>query len=430
MTTKYATWIRGTESNVYNILEGGYRSGKTTIMILALCRHVANMKKGGLHIVAAESIGLARSILGEGGNGLGIKNYFGHRAKEQQYKGKDALRVDLGQGKVHWFIFVGHSKSNSFQSIRGLTATTATITEGTLAHEKFIEEAIGRTFAAAIDERKIFMDLNPTGARAMVYERFVDPWVEAGANYVNASLYDNPGLSDEQVAAVVSEFDPDSPFYKSMILGQRITSVNRVYFRRTRNNHEGELPPIREWIISVDVGETLSATTFVSLALGTDGKIYAFDAWYHRNGRKEVDDNTFTTKTEYVEHLVEYYKAQRDKMGRIPRYVFLDHDQAFHREVFSRFKQEGLPYQSVALALKENIDERISTVSSLLNNGTLQIVNNDPYLNDALDEAVYDQAEFQKGKLVRLDNTRLAFNPVDVVDALEYGVSYMARMII
>ena len=47
---------------------------------------------------------------------------------------------------------------------------------------------------------------------------------------------------------------------------------------------------------------------------------------------------------------------------------------------------------------------------------------------DAFNAAVYDQRELTKsGKLVRVDNTNLEFNPLDVLDAIEYAISYYSR---
>lgn len=112
MNKKYKVWALKSLESTYNCLEGGVRSGKTTIMILSFCKYIETINQDGLHIASAESISLAKAILMEGGNGLGIKNYFGEKAVEKQYKGKDALEISIN-GTTQHIIFVGHKKSNS-----------------------------------------------------------------------------------------------------------------------------------------------------------------------------------------------------------------------------------------------------------------------------------------------------------------------------
>ena len=82
-------------------------AAKTTIMILAFCRALERLTFDSVNIAFAESIALARAILGEGGNGLGIKNYFGEAAREGQYKGKRRIIHKNSQLHtycgVYWF---------------------------------------------------------------------------------------------------------------------------------------------------------------------------------------------------------------------------------------------------------------------------------------------------------------------------------------
>ena len=70
-----------------------------------------------------------------------------------------------------------------------------------------------------------------------IYTDFIDRWVEdarsgkliGGVNYQTCSLFENPSLTEDQAAAIVSQYDTNSPFFKALILGMRINSADNVY---------------------------------------------------------------------------------------------------------------------------------------------------------------------------------------------------------
>ena len=440
MSQKYAKWIMAYPHNVYNILEGGIRSGKTTIMILALCRHVEKMDRSGTHILAAESIGLAKEILGVGGSELGILAYFGSRATERQINKQDAIVLDMGKNIKHTFYFKGHSKSNSWEALRGMTIDTITITEASIAHPSFIEEAKGRILSADPKYRRLTMDLNPTAASAPIYTDYIDPWTNGtlemidGVNFMTCSLFDNPSFSEEKKKSVMSEYDPDSPVFKAMILGERISSANLVYVFRDYNKLAPEklndvlFGGIKEYVITVDVGVTNSATTFITLAKGHDDKLYLLDHYYHRNGQKALDDQSFITADDYIVELIKYRKRTIEELNIEPTYIYIDRDVTFRRLLYNAFVKEGIRTDNMGFAIKDKIDDRILALSSKLYKGEFLVAPDNEKVIDAFNAAVYDQKELSKsGKLVRVDNTNLEFNPLDVLDAIEYAISYYSR---
>jgi hypothetical protein len=128
----------------------------------------------GLHIIGGESISTARTILLNNPSGLSYSSFFAERAITKQYEGKEALQITNSKGKEQILIFVGTSKSNSFASIRGLTAMSILITEANLAHKSFIQEAIGRTISTDDKYRKLYFDLNPKAANDWFYKDFLD----------------------------------------------------------------------------------------------------------------------------------------------------------------------------------------------------------------------------------------------------------------
>ncbi len=431
MNPKYARWVLETENNIFSILEGGVRSGKTTVMVLAFCRLLEKLTTPGIHIAFAESIALSRMILLEGGNNLGIKSYFGENAREGQYKGKDALYIKI-RNHTQIVIFVGSKNSNSFKSIRGLTVTSVIGTEISLAHRSFMEEVVARTLSTPIKYRRLLFDTNPTIDSHFIYVDFVDRWIKeseegrmlGGVNYNTCSLYENPALTQEQAEVIASQYDENSPFYKSLILGMRVNSADVVYILYDYNL-QPNLPEPLEYIITVDVGISASATTFITLGRARDGKLYIYDYYYHRNGKKsivgamEYDD--------YGDELIKYYNKSQERFNNAARYVFIDKDISMLRILTRKFKESDIPKSKLNYVIKEKIVSRITQTRNLLYVGDLIIQEDLEDVKKAFTNSVYDPKAIDKGKLERLDDTNLAFNPVDILDAVEYGVSYFLK---
>lgn len=434
MNNKYADWILATENNVFNILEGGVRSGKTTNLILAFCRGLERMNEDGLHVAFAESIALARMILMEGGNELGIKGYFGEMATEGQYKGKDAIYIKI-RNTTQIVIFVGGKKSDSYKSIRGLSVTSAIGTEINLAHRTFMEEIVARTLATPIKYRRLYFDLNPTLETHYIYEEFIDRWVEeyrqgkliGGVNYDTCSLYENPALTSEQIQQIESQYDPTSNFYKGLILGLRVNTADLVYkFYDYNLATTNDMLNPNQYIITVDVGISASATTFLVMGKDSNGKLNVYDFYYHRNGSGSVSKEV-KEYDDYADDLVEFYYKQKDRFNRAPRYVMIDKDITMLRVLNRKFPEASIPKTKISYAIKDKIEDRITTTRNKLYTGGLILDSELETLKKGIENATYDPKEADKGKLVRLDDTTLSFNPIDCVDPLEYGVSYFER---
>jgi PBSX family phage terminase large subunit len=434
MNEKYRKWILATEDNVFNVLEGGVRSGKTTCLILSFCRGLERMNTDGLHIAFAESIALARMILMEGGSELGIKEYFGELAREGQYKGKEALHIKI-RNTTQVVIFVGDKKSDSYKSIRGLSIVSAIGTEINLAHRTFMEEIVARTLATPIKYRRLYFDLNPTLETHYIYSEFIDRWVNeykkgtliGGVNYDTCSLYENPSLTMEQIKQIESQYDPTSNFYKGLILGLRVNTADLVY-KLYDYNIAATTDMIRpnQYIITVDVGVSSSATTFLVMGKDSNGKLNIYDFHYHRNGPGSVSKDV-KEYDDYGDDLIEFYRKQTKRFGGPPRYVMIDKDITMLRVLNRKFPEAKIPKTKIAYAIKDKIADRITTTRNKLYTGEMIIDSKLKLLTKAIQNATYDQAELDRGKLIRYDDTTLSFNPIDCLDPLEYAVSYFER---
>lgn len=191
------------------------------------------------------------------------------------------------------------------------------------------------------------------------------------------------------------------------------------------------LPIPDEYIISVDTGVSASATVFVTM--GTyQGNIYVYNSYYHKNGR-DVEGSHVKQVFDYAKDLAEYYRQELSRYSKAPSYIYMDRDVSFLRSATEVFRGESLPHNLLKYAIKDSIEDRIKTTSTLLYRQKLFIDHQCKNVIEAFEAAVYDtKALDEKGKLERLDvpnPNREIMNPIDILDAIEYGISYFIRRI-
>lgn len=191
------------------------------------------------------------------------------------------------------------------------------------------------------------------------------------------------------------------------------------------------IPKPDEYVISVDVGISSSATTFVTVG-AAQGSLYIYDAYYHKSGR-EIEGPHVKNVHDYANDLADYYEKTFKEIGRAPSYIYLDRDVTFLRTATEVFRKRELPYNLLKFAIKEEIMDRIKVMSSLLYKKKIFIDNQLDVVIGAFENAVYDsKALDEKGKLERLDEpnpNREILNPIDVLDPIEYAVSHFTRRI-
>lgn len=425
LTSKFAKFIKRSETNTFNVLEGGIRSSKTTTLILAFCRNLETLRYNTLNLAFAESISTAKVVLQEN-NGLGIRPYFADKAVEIKYKGKDALNITIN-GYTHTIVFVASANSDSYEAIRGMSITSVIGTEINLSHPSFMAEVIGRTLHSK--DRRLFFDLNPTSPGHYIYKDYIDVWVEGqkagslqgGVNFETTSLYDNPALTDAQKSAIASQYDTSSNWYKSLILGMRINPDENVYTLYDYNL-AAELPKPDNYVIAVDIGISASATTFVCLGRKED-KLYIYDIYYHKNG-KAVEGRNIKQPFDYAKDLAAFYVMLKKRFGFGARFILIDNDISFLRIINQAFTDTEAPKGIVKYAHKQEIQTRIVAVTNMLYTGKLVIQNNLNHVIDAVRNAKYDKDALDKGKMTRLDDTNLDVNPIDILDPIEYAITY------
>lgn len=105
--------------NVFNVLEGAVRSGKTILNINAFATNLEQAPEE-LHLASAVSIGNAKTIIGDS-NGYGLAHIYKGRCKYTSYRDKEALRIDTFTNGRKYVIFAGGQKSKDDDNIVGMS---------------------------------------------------------------------------------------------------------------------------------------------------------------------------------------------------------------------------------------------------------------------------------------------------------------------
>lgn len=428
---KYRKFILQSLDSTYNVAEGAWRSGKTVSLLISHLIYLDDLDVEGLHIIAAESISTAKTILLSNPSGFSYSSFFAERCKAGLFEGKDALRIKNTKGKEQVLIFVGASKANSYVAIRGMTVMSALLTEANLAHPSFIEELVGRTIATSEKYRRLYFDLNPMAEEHWFYKRFLNVWqVEDGVqlNYEHFTFSDNPGLDEEQKQKIYGEYDPESTLFRAFILGERITNADNIFGFYSRNK-DTNLPIPDEYVIAVDPGISASSTVFVTLGVANK-KFYIYDYYHHKNGRG-LEGDDMKSYPDYADDLAHYVIAAQNRFNKSPVLVYVDQDVAFLRVVNNTFKVYNLPTNIVKYAIKDRIEDRMRIMASLLYQGKLVVDEDLKLVISSIENAVYDSDEIDKnGKLVRLDRPtpdKDVINFCDFLDPIDYALSWAVR---
>lgn len=135
---KQASFIFSPFDHLFDVNEGSIRAGKTAAddAHLALFYLVSPNET---HLVSAYNQELAYKLFIEG-DGLGLAYIFDGVSHLRRDRGGDHLEIDLPSGKKKVY-FKGGGKSNSANSIRGLSLGSVAYSEMNLLDKEFIDES-------------------------------------------------------------------------------------------------------------------------------------------------------------------------------------------------------------------------------------------------------------------------------------------------
>jgi Terminase-like family. len=430
LTERQASYIRNSLGCWLNVLEGGKRSGKNIINLIAWAMAL-EIHPDRLHLAAGSTLANAKLNIIDS-NGFGLRFIFEGRCREGKYQDRDALYIKTKTGdKI--VLISGGPDVRSAAKIKGNSYGTVYVTEVNECDPDFVKEVFDRTLTSS--ERKLFFDLNPKPPAHWFYNEVLDFFMkkyESGEipdfNYAHFTLESNLSISDDALRKLLGTYDRDSIWYQRDILGLRTSASGRIY---TSYKHadvsvtRDELRDMRfvELAVGVDVGGT--AATVATLTGFTAGyqTVCHIDGLFSEQGIEDKMDEASYAR-EIVEWLIPWSKIY-PALGKI----YVDSaNKLFQRALKKELDRRGLTRFVVRpFNKKDGILSRIELSCMLLSQGRYKIAEHMKEWHEAYQMAVWDAEEYADGEWVRVDNGSY---PVDCLDSAEYSVYPFERNII
>lgn len=429
-TVPQREYIERSQKSWLNVAEGSKRAGKNIINLIAWADSLETHPDR-LHLAAGVSQSSAKMNIIDS-DGFGLQWLFAGRCKMGQYNGRDALLLNTKAGDKA-IIIAGGGDSRSASLIKGHSYGTAYITEVNECHETFFQEVVDRTLASS--RRQLFFDLNPKPPRHWFYTEFLDYQDELkaqgknrGYNYGHFTIADNRSISREALIDMLQKYDRSSVWYQRDILGKRIAASGRIY--TSYNYDDVAITPedirqmqFQELTVGVDVGGTdATVATLTGLTRNWREAIH-IDGMYHKQGIDNKMDSSLYAKM-IVEWLIPWTKIY-PAIGTI----FVDSaNKLFIGDLRHELDRRGLQRYAVrGFDKSDGILERIELTCMLLAQGRYKINSRLSKWHEAMQNAVWDDSQFEKGEWVRLDDGSY---PVDCLDSAEYSLYPLKRFLL
>ena len=422
-------YIQKCQSNMYNILEGAVRSGKTVDNLIAFAIELCNTPDK-FHLATGSTMANAKMNLGDA-NGFGLEHIFRGQARWGQYKGNDALiiRGPYTNFEERIVIFCGGGASNSYSKIRGNSYGMWIATEINLHHDKTIKEAFNRTVAAK--KRKIFWDLNPCHPKDPIYVDYIDKYADkarigellGGYNYAHFNIFDNVNISEERLAEIVSQYDKGSIWYIRDIEGKRsiaegliyvklaasIAADDKKYYITTKNAQKAAKDgKLKEINIGVDFGGNGSGHAFAASA-----PMVGYEKLVLLSTERHLGDDIDPDKLGKL--FVSFVKKIKDTYGFVTNVYCDSAEQVLMRGLQTALNKAKMGDIKCKNASKKQITDRIFCLTSLVAQDRFLMTEDCKTFEEAASMAVWNPKNID---LERLDD---GTSDIDTMDATEYS---------
>ncbi|MCC0728329.1 PBSX family phage terminase large subunit [Clostridioides sp. ZZV14-6045] len=422
---KHKEYIRRCAHSTYNIAEGAVRAGKTVDNIFAFA-HELKTTKDKMHLCTGSTSANAKLNIGDA-DGFGLEYIFRGQCHWGKFKGNECLYIRGAStgNRQRIVIFAGGAKADSYKKIRGNSYGMWIATEINLHHDNSIHEGFNRIIASK--KRKIFWDLNPDNPNAPIYKDYIDKYMEkdkkgeliGGYNYQHFTIHDNITVTEERKQAILTQYEPDSIWYKRDILGQRCVAEGLIYEYFANNKEQfrtDTVDPLMDVVIGVDFGGNKSYHAFVATGITYNYK----KAIVLASERPSAD----TSPDELNTLLINFIRKVINLYGKVD-FVYCDSsEQVLIRGIKNAVEKANLNV-SVRNALKSSINDRIRLTSLLITQSRLEYTKYSETLVSALCGAVWDSKEINED--IRLDD---GSSDIDSLDAFEYTIERYLKKIV
>lgn len=425
-------YIRKCRDCTFNILEGAVRSGKTVDNVFAFA-HELKTTPDKIHLATGSTMGNAKLNIGDC-NGFGLEWIFRGQCRWGKYKDMDALIINGPSTNFQQkaVIFAGAAASDSFKKIRGNSYGMWIATEINLHHDNTIKEAFNRQLAAK--NRKVFWDLNPDHPKSPIYTDYIDLYARkaeegtlvGGYNYAHFTIYQNINIPEERIQEIVSQYDPGSIWYIRDIEGKRSIAEGLVYAKLATSIAAND----KKYVLSVkEVLEKEKHNELLEINIGVDfggnGSGHAFVASTATVGyaklialKSELHNADGTDPDDLARMFIEFVKKILSIYGRVTHVYCDSAEQVLIRGLRTALIKNNLGEIKVANARKEQITNRIFTLTTLAAQNRFYYTEECESLQEALSMAVWNPKSMD---LERLDD---GTSDIDTLDAFEYSYEH------
>lgn len=416
-----ARFITSPFNHTFEVNEGAIRSGKSAAACMRLAMfYILSPDKS--HLVSGFNQEIAYKIYIEG-DGLGLAYIFDGMSHLQRDRGGDNLTIDLpsGQKKIY---FKGGGKSNSANSIRGMSLGSVAYTEIDLLNEEFLKETFRRTANAAI--RYHLGDLNPPAPNHPIL-KFFD---EHNAKWQHWTMRDNPVMTSKRLSELKNEFKANPYIYRRDWLGERVMPEGVIYsmFDKETMTDKTLIGKPIEMFFSTDAGQEDATTMSCNIVTqvhedGTYKFVLNRVANYYHSGR---DTHNVKAMSLYAEELLRFVNWCQDKYQMYRNVILVD---PAARSLREELRRVGLSNQAAnnnaheIASGRKGIEVGIERWQNLMANGQFKLVETP----DSGIPMKYDHYNFIReiGTYVRDDKSGY---PVDAnnhsMDEGRYSVNY------
>lgn len=425
----WVEYIAKTRNHELNYLVGSYRSSKTTFNILAFAIYLSECKVNGLHLVLASSASVAKTLI-EDGSGFGLSSIFCEKYKKIKYKDFDAGLIINSLGKEQIILYMGGMTNTSYTHFRGLSLESIVMEEANLLHQNTITEAQGRLFAS--HRPCYFITENPDSDKKPSRKWLAEMQLAAPdkVNFKRVSLYDNPALSPQRIADIVSKYDPNSMFYKRYILGEDCAAEGVIY-QLADINMVQTVSPNRylDYIVVIDPGKTKS--TNAMLCIGRNIIDKTIDVLYECGIRNKDNMSKPYTSVDFARIEVEFIQDCANKLHKWPKLVIVDSfagDDAYEH-LYKDLRVARIPtmlkfpMKSDGSNGKDKCEDRIRRNLDLLYRGKLRFNKDCSKTIDDMKNITYDPKQLDKGIETYIDQYS-STGHFDFVDCVDYATSF------
>lgn len=402
-----------------SVAEGAVRAGKTIDNCIIASMYLETCQDK-IHLASGSTIANAKLNIGDC-NGFGLEYLFKGRSKWGKYKDNDALYIKTKTGEKI-VIFAGGGKADSYKKILGNSYGLWIATEINEHYdcdnskESFIKVAMARQLASK--QPKILWDLNPSSPKHRIYTEYIDKYEKdgllGGYNYAHFTIKDNLSVTEERYNEIISQYDPNTIWFKRDILGQRCVAEGLIYKHFADYTEDYIIDD--EWLKTNPINHLKFGVDF-----GGNGSKHSFTCTGYTYGLRyvvpletelvEPNDPTDLEKSFalFIQRCYTKFRKGGDCYADSAEQVLI--------KGLKRIRDTERLAVNIYDARKMPVNDRIQATLKLMATGRFKIHKNCANLIEALQQAVWNNKEGHEDE--RLDDNKLY--SVDSLDSWEYS---------